>query len=266
MQTVIVIPARFASSRYPGKPLAMLRDAQGVSKSLIERSWQAAMAVGGVSAVYVATDDDRIAEHAAGFGAEVLMTSPHCRNGTERCADALAALDQTPDLVVNLQGDAPLTPAWFVEDLITAMQNAPGDIAMATPVLRCDAATLVAFLEDRKAGRIGGTTAVFDCDHQALYFSKEVLPYIHPDKVATLDPVPVFHHVGCYAYRPAMLGQYITWREGPLEALEGLEQLRFLENGQKILCVEVEARGKVFWELNNPEDIPRIEAALAQIG
>lgn len=263
--TVIIIPARYASTRYPGKPLAELRDSNGEARSLVRRSWDAARAVSGIDAVYVATDDDRIADHVRGFGGDVIMTSESCENGTERCAEALGSLPELPDLVVNLQGDAPLTPAWFVEDLVRGMQARP-DMELATPVLRCDRETLENFLEDRKAGRVGGTTAVFRPDRQALYFSKEVIPFVDPTKMANWQEMPVFHHVGVYAYRPDVLHAYPGWTKGPLEDLEGLEQLRFLENGRKVLCVEVEARGRVFWELNNPEDIPRIEAVLAKLG
>lgn len=263
MKTVILIPARYASTRYPGKPLAELALPDGSRKSLIRLSWEAAMAVPGVQGVYVATDDARIRDHAQGFGAEVIMTSQDCRNGTERCAEALANAGLQADLVVNLQGDAPLTPAWFLTDLIAAMARDPA-AQVATPVLRCDALTYGHFLEDRKAGRVGGTTAVFGTARHALYFSKEVIPYIDPGKLP--DPIPVFHHVGVYAYRPAALAAYIGLPPGPLELLEGLEQLRFVENGVPVACVEVEARGRVFWELNNPADIARIEAALrAQI-
>jgi len=266
MKTVILIPARYASTRYPGKPLAELGLPDGSRKSLIRLSWEAAMAVPGVQGVYVATDDARIRDHAQGFGAEVIMTSQDCRNGTERCAEALANAGLQADLVVNLQGDAPLTPAWFLTDLIAAMARDPA-AQVATPVLRCDALTYGHFLEDRKAGRVGGTTAVFGTARHALYFSKEVIPYIDPGKLP--DPIPVFHHVGVYAYRPAALAAYIGLPPGPLELLElleGLEQLRFVENGVPVACVEVEGRGRVFWELNNPADIARIEAALrAQI-
>ena len=125
MKTVIVIPARYASTRYPGKPLVMLRDRDGASKSLIQRSWEAAMAVKGVDAVYVATDDDRIKDAAEAFGAQVIMTATTCENGTARCAQAATAGVFDADLVVNLQGDAPLTPVWFVEDLIAAMAAQP---------------------------------------------------------------------------------------------------------------------------------------------
>ena len=111
MSVLIVIPARFASSRYPAKPLAQLKGATGTSRSLIRRSWDAAMSVNGADRVVVATDDVRIADHAAAFGAEVVMTAESCRNGTERCAEAHDRLGGGYEIVVNLQGDAPLTPA-----------------------------------------------------------------------------------------------------------------------------------------------------------
>ncbi|CAM4081857.1 3-deoxy-manno-octulosonate cytidylyltransferase [Palleronia rufa] len=263
MKTVIVIPARHASTRYPGKPLAELTLPDGTRKSLIRMSWEVAMGVRGVAAVHVATDDDRIRAAAEAFGASVVMTSAACENGTARCADALARAKIEADLVVNLQGDAPLTPAWFVEDLIAAMRDDPA-AQVATPVLRVDPLTYGHFRDDRAAGRVGGTTAVFDVNQHALYFSKEVLPYIDPAQVPDRD-IPVFHHVGVYAYRPAALARYVAWPQGELERREGLEQLRFLENGHTVRCVIVDGRGRVFWELNNPEDIPRIEAALKEL-
>lgn len=260
MKSVIFIPARYASTRYPGKPLVALKGAGGEAKTLIQRSWEAAKAVQGGHDVYVLTDDERIAEAARGFGADVLMTSSDARNGTERCAEAVAQLSETPDVVVNLQGDAPLTPPWFVEALVDAMQTPA--VRMATPVLRCDAQTLENFVTDRRNGRVGGTTAVMRGDGSALYFSKEVLPY-----VGSLETPPeVWHHVGVYAYRPDALTDYMSWPEGPLEKAEGLEQLRFLENGTPVTCVAVEAPGRVFWELNNPVDVERIEAVLAKEG
>ncbi len=264
MSVLIVIPARYASSRYPGKPLVDLSGATGQKKPLIQRSWEAAMAVQNVDRVVVATDDTRISNVAKGFGADVVMTSPECSNGTERCSETLRNLGQSFDIIVNLQGDAPLTPAWFVEDLVSAL-NANPQAPVATPVLRCDTEALNGFINDRRYGRVGATTAVFDNAHRALYFSKEVIPYtgsgFQPD-----DRIPVFHHVGVYAYRSAALAQYMTWPAGPLETLEGLEQLRFLENGETVLCVEVDGRGRAFWELNNPQDVPRIEQKLAQMG
>lgn len=264
MSVVIVIPARHASTRYPGKPLVPLTGASGVARSLIHRSWQAAQAVRGVDRVVVATDDDRIRIAAEAFGAEVVMTSEGCANGTERCAEAHAALGGAHETVVNLQGDAPLTPPWFVEELLNGLRDDPG-AGMATPVLRCDGRALNGFLEDRAQGRVGGTTAVFDQRGRALYFSKQVIPYT-PGRYRDDAPTPVFHHVGVYAYRAAALAAYPGWPAGPLEQLEGLEQLRFLEQGQPVLCPGVDARGRSFWELNNPQDVPRIEAMMRQMG
>lgn len=264
MSVVIVIPARFASSRYPGKPLVELRGADGTPRSLIRRSWDAARQVAGVDRVIVATDDSRIADHVAGFGAEVAMTSTTCRNGTERCAEVLAGLPDTPEIMVNLQGDAPLTPAWFVEDLVAGLRAAP-EAGVATPVLNCSGAMRADLLADRAAGRVGGTTAVFGADGRALYFSKEVIPFV-PHEVAPDAASPVFHHVGVYAYRPQALDAYAGWPEARLERLEGLEQLRFLEHGCPVLCVEVDSRGREFWELNNPSDVERIEAMMRRMG
>ena len=262
MSVLIAIPARYASTRYPGKPLVSLKGPDG-DKTLIRRSWEAAMGVRGVDSVVVATDDARIADHAAGFGAQVVMTSSACTNGTERCAEVAAILPGF-DVVVNLQGDAPLTPGWFVEDLVAGLLADPlADIA--TPVLRCDGRALNGFLADRRAGRVGGTTAVFGAGGRGIYFSKEVIPYTGK-AYAEDEPTPVFHHVGVYAYRPAALMVYPSWPVGPLEVLEGLEQLRFLEQGRRVLCVEVQARGRQFWELNNPSDVPVIEAMMAQMG
>ncbi len=258
MTTLIAIPARYASTRYPGKPLVTLKGPDG-AKTLIRRSWEAAMAVQGIDRVVVATDDTRIADHAGAFGAEVVMTSSDARNGTERCAE-VATLLPGFDVIVNLQGDAPLTPAWFVEDLVKGLTADPA-ADIATPVLRCDGRAVAGFLADRRAGRVGGTTAVFGAGGRALYFSKEVIPYTGQD-YAPDAATPVFHHVGVYAYRPAALATYPAWPIGPLETLEGLEQLRFLENGRTVLCVEVEAKGRAFWELNNPSDVAVIEDML----
>jgi 3-deoxy-manno-octulosonate cytidylyltransferase (CMP-KDO synthetase) len=263
MSVLLVIPARFASTRYPGKPLVELTGASGDKKSLIRRSWEAAVSVSGVDKVVVATDDERIRIASEAFGAEVVMTSESCANGTERCAEALERLGGQYDIVVNLQGDAPLTPAWFVEDLIAGLKAHP-TAEVATPVLRCDGRALNGFLADRKGGRVGGTTVVFGADKKALYFSKEVVPFTS-QVFSDDDATPVFHHVGVYAYRPSALGAYPKWPAGPLENLEGLEQLRFLERERPVLCVEVEARGRQFWELNNPEDVPRLEKMMSEM-
>jgi 3-deoxy-manno-octulosonate cytidylyltransferase (CMP-KDO synthetase) len=262
MKTIILIPARYASSRYPGKPLVMLKGKDGVSKSLIQRSWECAMSVKGVSDVFVLTDDNRIKDAAGEFGAKVIMTSETCLNGTERCADGIEKAGLEADIFINLQGDAPLTPPWFIDALINAM-TCDATIKMATPVLRCDQETLNNFKEDRLHGRVGGTTCVFDAHMNALYFSKEVIPYT-PQSFTPQngDIIPVFHHVGVYGYRKSALKAYMGFSPKAYEHYEGLEQLRFLENAIPIRCIEVDARGRVFWELNNPIDVARIEGVL----
>lgn len=252
MKTVIIIPARYKSSRYPGKPLAKI-----MGKEAILWTYQAASAVPNIDAVYVATDNKDIKKVAENFGANVLMTSEECRNGTERVAEAAKQINsKSDDLIINFQGDAPLTPPWFVEKIISEFKS-NGKADMITPVLRCDKDSYLRFVTDRKAGRVGATTAVFDLKNRALYFSKEVIPFL-PNTDA-LKNTPVFHHVGIYGYRMAALGDYPKWDIGPLEQAEQLEQLRFLENGKEVYVTEVDALGFEFWELNNPEDVNIIE-------
>jgi len=263
MTAAIVVPARFASTRYPGKPLVPLTGASGKTKALIQRSWEAARAVEGVARVLVATDDRRIAEAAWAFGAEVAMTPESCRNGTERCAAVLPSLDDV-DIVVNLQGDAPLTPAPFVASLLDAMARDPA-IEVATPVVRATPEIHRRLLDDQRAGRVGGTTAAIGANGDALYFSKAVIPHVGADRLG--DPaLPLFLHIGVYAYRRAALEAYAALAPSPLEMLEGLEQLRFLEHGRNVRVVEVAAPGYDIWELNNPEDVAPIEAALRARG
>lgn len=260
----IVIPARFASQRYPGKPLAELTGCTGEAKSLIRRSWEAAQRVNGVSRVLVATDSPEIAEASAAFGAEVIDTSSACRNGTERCAEVLAGLSEEPDLVVNLQGDAPLTPAYFVESLIEAMLAEP-DLAVATPVVRVGRELHAVLEADERKGIVGGTFAVATAQDRAHYFSKRMIPHFDIGRIDG-DQLPLFLHIGLYAYRPAALRAYAAAQPSELEQLEGLEQLRFLELGMPIRIVEVASPDWEIWELNNPSDIPHIEKALQIMG
>jgi 3-deoxy-manno-octulosonate cytidylyltransferase (CMP-KDO synthetase) len=263
MKVVILIPARFASSRYPGKPLVELKGATGTPKLLIQRSVEAARRVPGVSAVFVTTDDGRIAEACRQFGVEVIMTSDTCRNGTERCAEALASLD-APDLVINFQGDALLTPPGFVTALIDHMA-ANADAMVATPAMRQRAAEVRALQAEEAAGRVGGTSVVTANDGRALYFSKKLVPYL-PAGALDRDPTPVRLHIGVYAYRPQALATYVATPVSELEELEGLEQLRFLAAGIPVDVVEVEMPPFTLRELNNPEDVAPIEEALAAAG
>ena len=263
MKIAILIPARFASSRYPGKPLVDLRGATGVAKPLIQRSYEAARRVGGSGDVCVVTDDDRIAAACEAFGAPVIMTSPHCRNGTERCAEALGQLGNV-DLVVNLQGDACLTPSHFVEALLAHMRE-DREAQVATPAIRLSSADLRMLRDEEVAGRVGGTSVVTDDCGRALYFSKRLIPYLPK---GALDDVmsPVRLHVGVYAYRREALELYARTPPAQLELLEGLEQLRFLTAGVAVDVVEVDRPSFGLRELNNPEDLEPIEQALAEAG
>jgi 3-deoxy-manno-octulosonate cytidylyltransferase (CMP-KDO synthetase) len=263
VKTVILIPARFQSSRYPGKPLVELKGASGTAKPLIQRSVEAARRVAGVDGVFVTTDDDRIADACTRFGVGVIMTSAECRNGTERCAEALAQLHE-PDLVINFQGDALLTPPGFVEALIAWMKS-DQDALVATPAMRLRSQEVRALQAEEAAGRVGGTTVVTDGESRALYFSKRLIPHL-PSGALDGPMSPVRLHVGVYAYRPEALERYAATSVTDLETLEGLEQLRFLVAGMPIAVVDVTTPPFALRELNNPEDVAHIEDALAEAG
>lgn len=256
----IIIPARYASSRFPAKPLARLRGVTGVSKSLIQRSWECARAISGAAGVWVATDDERIAQEVERFGGRVVMTSPDCRNGTERCAEAIEQLGDIADIIVNLQGDAPLTPSLVVPALVEALVR-DTDAIMATPAVRCSPSVYRHLANDQAEGRVGGTTAVFNRRGHALYFSKRIVPHLPPSAEPAASGA-VHLHLGVYAYRPAALRHYADAAPSPLEELEGLEQLRFFEQERPIRVVPFEPLGWDCIELNNPDDIPAIEAVL----
>jgi 3-deoxy-manno-octulosonate cytidylyltransferase (CMP-KDO synthetase) len=264
MKAAILIPARFASSRYPGKPLAELKGAGGAAKTLIERSYEAARRVPGVASVHVVTDDERIAEEVRGFGGSALMTSADCRNGTERCAEALAQLPDDVEVVVNFQGDALLTPPGFVTALLERMDGDPG-IEVATPAMRQRASEVRKLQAEEAAGRVGGTSVVTDAAGRALYFSKKLIPYL-PAGALDDDLSPVRLHIGVYAYRRAALATYVAIPPTELEELEGLEQLRFLVAGVPVQVVDVATPSFTLRELNNPEDIGPIEQALVDAG
>jgi 3-deoxy-manno-octulosonate cytidylyltransferase (CMP-KDO synthetase) len=259
----IVIPARFQSTRFPGKPLATLQGATGIAKLLIQRSWEAAAAACDPDRIWVATDDAGIAEAVRAFGGQAITTSSDCRNGTERCAEAAAQIPDCPDILVNLQGDAPLTPTSVIETLATALDEEPA-AAMATPAVRCSPSTYDHLQADSAAGRVGGTTVVFNRSNQALYFSKCLLPHI-PEGT----PSPHMHvhlHLGLYAYRRSALLSYAAAAPSELELLEGLEQLRFLDQGQLVKILPLDSVGWDCIELNNPSDVPAVEAVLRQQG
>ena len=191
------------------------------------------------------------------------MTSPDCRNGTERCAEALGALHE-PDLVINFQGDALLTPPGFVEALIARMEDDRGSL-VATPAMRLRSDEVRALQAEEAAGRVGGTTVVADAQGRALYFSKRLIPHL-PGGALDGEMSPVRLHVGVYAYRPEALDRYAATPVSELETLEGLEQLRFLVAGIPVAVVDVATPPFAQRELNNPEDVAPIEQALTEAG
>lgn len=256
----IIIPARYKSTRFPGKPLARFESADGRSRSLIEHSWRAAQTVPGVDLVVVATEDDRIAREVEAFGGTVVMTSSDCANGTERCAAAVAELDRSIDVVINLQGDAPLTPASVVTSVLARLSSDPS-LAVATPAIRCSPAVYRHLVEDAANGRVGGTTVVFNRALDALYFSKRILPYADPQLVAERAP-PTYLHLGVYAYRRDALTAYLEVGASALEQQEGLEQLRFLHAGLRVGIALCDAPDWDVIEVNNPGDVAIVESIL----
>lgn len=255
----IIIPARFGSTRFPGKSLAELRGVSGGAKSLLRRSWEAASQVNGVAEVWIATDDPRIQEAAEQFGAKVVLTRAGCRNGTERCSEAVHEAGIQSNLIVNFQGDAPLIPPLAVEALIRTMHEAPS-VSVATTMVRCSPVAADCLREDERAGRSRVTTVVFDRNLNALYFSRCIIPFV-PERIVR---PPVYQHIGVYGYRRDILMSYPGFEPSVFEETEGLEQLRFLDAGIPIRMVEVGAPPGGVWEVNCPTDLVSVEAALVE--
>ncbi|MEO0392341.1 MAG: 3-deoxy-manno-octulosonate cytidylyltransferase [Pseudomonadota bacterium] len=255
-RVAVIIPARYGSSRFPGKPLAPI-----AGMPMLERVWRLADAVDGVDQVVVATDDQRIADLVDGFGGVAMMTPDTCRNGTERSLAAVDMMAEKPDVVLNLQGDAVLTPPWILGALVQAMR-ADANLPMATPAVRMTATQVADLVQSKADGQVGGTTVTFDHTGKALYFSKRVIPFIRGDH----DQPPVYRHIGLYAYRRETLTRLCALPMGPLEAVEQLEQLRALEHGIPIQVVEVDYRGRTHWSVDAPEDVAMVEKLIAAEG
>lgn len=252
-ESVIIIPARFGSTRLPGKPLIKI-----AGRTLIERVWRIAMQVRGTGGVYVATDDKRIADAVTAFDGQAVMTPAHCKNGSERALAAIEALGLSPDIIINLQGDAPLIPPHVIQAMVDEMAATPADIC--TPAIQLSGAPLAQFLKEKKTTPATGTSVVMDRTGHALYFSKSVLPFFRN------GPADVFRHIGLYAYRADVLKTLVALPESPLEKAEGLEQLRALENGYRIKVALVDYQGRSSASVDAPEDIARVEAIIAREG
>jgi 3-deoxy-manno-octulosonate cytidylyltransferase (CMP-KDO synthetase) len=268
LKPIIIIPARYNSSRFPGKMLEKLGD-----KTVLEQTIETGKRTG--LPVYVATDDRQIADLCIRINQEYVMTSPDHKNGTERVAEAMVKLidkhgeefSNEFDYVINLQGDSPLIPDYVFTMMMEEYErmyafDKPFDVI--TPTFRMNMETAERFLDCRAEGRAGGTTVVSDTDGAALYFSKEMIPYGAnlTNVLSTSSKIPMYYHIGMYAYKPEALFEYSMLEESPLEKTEGLEQIRFLENGYTIHCMKMNPLHFDFWEVNNPEDIEIVEKSL----
>lgn len=239
-EVALIIPARWGSERFPGKPLHPI-----AGTPLIRHVWERCLGVSGVSRVIVATDDDRIARVAADFGAEVLMTSPSHPSGTDRIAEVAQNLEHVK-LVVNVQGDEPFIDPRIIELLLGTMESDPG-IRMATVASEISCAESLADPNHVKV--------VIDQAGDALYFSRSPLPYFRNPSAGV---APLLHH-GLYGFRRDFLLEFVSWSPGSLERTEGLEQLRALEHGEKIRVVVV---GPSPPGIDTPEQVAEAERRL----
>jgi 3-deoxy-manno-octulosonate cytidylyltransferase (CMP-KDO synthetase) len=265
VRTAIIIPARYASTRLPGKPLVMI-----AGWTMLERVCRLARAAAeGLSvSVTVATDDPRIQQHCADIGVPCVMTDPACASGTDRAAEAVKQMADKPDFILNLQGDAPLTPPDFLRALIDSFAASPCDAV--TPVTQLSWEALDRMRADKKATPLSGTCAVFDeKTGRAFWFSKSVIPAIRGEERlrAAGGMSPVWRHVGIYGFSRAMLEKYQALPEGRFEKIEGLEQLRLIENGHALRCVPVDYKGRAAMSgVDSPEDVARAEELIARHG
>lgn len=260
MKTAIIIPARYGSTRFPGKPLALLK-----GKAVLHHVYDVACAAANGHAdttVHVATDDSRISDFCRDHSIPALMTSPDCTTGTDRVMNAASQLETNPDFIINLQGDAPLTPPDFVSALIkTFKKNRAADIF--TPVTQLSWDDLDQLRDNKKTTPFSGTTAIIDKTGRALWFSKNIIPAIRKEDRG-LPLSPVYRHIGLYGYKRTSLEKYITLPPSTYETLEGLEQLRALENGMTIQTVSVDYKGcPAMTGIDSPEDLARAEQLLS---
>lgn len=263
---VVVIPARYNSSRFPGKPLACI-----AGQTMLSRVYDIAKAatqnIHHVE-VIISTDDERIKTHAESFGAKVVMTSTDCPTGSDRALNACTQLNEIPDIVVNLQGDAPLTPPHFVQSILTALLN-DSEIDIATPVVQLDWQELDKLRKQKLRAPFSGTTTILNKQGNALWFSKQIIPAIRKEKQLRQQSLlsPVFRHIGLYGYQFKALKKFVHLPVGEYEALEGLEQLRMLENGFSIKAVQVSYNDlPAMSGVDTPEDLKIAEALIQEHG
>lgn len=250
MKAIAIIPARYGSSRFEGKPLADI-----MGKSMIRRVYEQVLQCQGVAWVWVATDDERIAAHLESFGARYCMTSPDLPNGTQRCyrayADTIRPEIGEVDVIVNVQGDEPFIAPQAVE----AVVNAFGEGTEKDVVTLVKRITSSEFLFDPNVVKV-----VRDVQGKALYFSRQAIPFqrdlAQGDADAWLRTTPYFKHIGLYAYRSKVLAELTALAAGRLEKAESLEQLRWLENGYTIYGCETDYESV---SVDRPEDIETLK-------
>lgn len=244
---IVLIPARFSSTRFPGKALALIN-----GKAMVLHVLDKARAV--MKNVYVATDDQRIAELVKKEGGQAIMTGKHHRSGTERCAEAIEKTSFNMDqeaIVINLQGDEPFIPSDLISKLAEVFKDP--DIEIATLVHQ------ISNQEDLlNANRV---KVVKDLNDKALYFSRSLIPYHHEEN--NVPDVSWFQHIGVYAFRLRILKEIVQLPPGKLEIQESLEQLRWMENGYKIHCLETNYDG---FGIDTPEDLEKVNSNFGVVG
>ena len=237
-----VIPARYASTRFPGKPLHLI-----AGKPLVQHVWERCKACQKVDRIVIATDDDRILEAARGFGAEACMTSPDHPSGTDRLAEVAAQFPEA-DVLLNVQGDEPLISPRLIDELAAALVAAP-DLSMVTAAAPLTDPRL---LDDPNIVKVTTTTT-----GRALYFSRSRIPYARNAETGTW-----LWHKGIYGYRRDFLMQFVSWSPSMLELTECLEQLRALENGGSIqvILTDEDSPG-----VDTPEQAAAVEARIYEL-
>ncbi|MGH1403554.1 MAG: 3-deoxy-manno-octulosonate cytidylyltransferase [Alphaproteobacteria bacterium] len=265
MKFAIAIPARYGSTRFPGKPLAKI-----AGKTMLERVLHVAKIAAEPydASIFVATDDQRIRDHATELGEMCFMTPSGCPTGSDRVLSAIRQLNNWPEFIVNLQGDAPFTPPSIIQNLFQAFEE-NNHLEVITPVHRLSWHDLDRLRAKKKTTPFSGTTAIIDENERALWFSKTIIPSIRKEEELRreMDFSPIHQHIGLYGFRSDVLEQFCRLSEGTYEALEGLEQLRMLENGIKIQTVSMDIeKGMIQSGIDSPEDIARAEAHITQYG
>ncbi|MTI19172.1 3-deoxy-manno-octulosonate cytidylyltransferase [Rhodobacteraceae bacterium RKSG542] len=264
MRALICVPARIGSTRFPKKPLHLI-----AGRSLLERCVQVArVAAKETGASYVvAVDSEEVARHCDDIGAPWVMTDPELPSGTDRALAAAIACGGDWDFVLNLQGDAPFTPPEHLSVLIeAARENIGADLF--TPVIQLDWAGLDKLRLHKREHPYSGTTCIRDRDGHALWFSKNILPAIRGEEEMRERQAlsPVLRHIGLYGYRVDALKTYTSWPVAHYEKLEGLEQLRFLENGMKVFAALVEPPKLSMSGVDTPADAEIAESLIAEFG